>query len=69
MNNWTATNELRFVKRIDLIPVKSKPDFVTQKTVRILQQKWAGEIAQHDGSVERITEWRDVPVVENSDGI
>ena len=64
MNNWTATNELRFVERKERV----WPDYVEcsdswNKT--ILQQKWhLSEYIEGEGWKYSKTEWRDVPVVE-----
>lgn len=60
MSNWTATNELRFVKRrvYDYNPEKGR-------VVHILQQKWhLSEYIEGEGWKYSKTEWRDVPVVE-----
>ena len=58
MDNWIATNELRFEARkvYDYNP--------KGRVVRILQQKWLGEAEDSKGFLYEIEEWRDVPVVE-----
>ena len=62
MSNWIATNELRFVVRSEV-----SSDAVTGEAVewieRILQQKWQSDEKRpfYDCFM---TEWRDVPVVE-----
>ena len=54
MSNWTATNELRFVDR-----------GLYEDIEIVLQQKWE-TIARRDPTkdCEILSEWRDVPVVE-----
>lgn len=64
MSNWAATNELRFVdKTIKQVDQTGIVQVVT--TVRALQQKWE-TIARRDPTkdYEILSEWRDVPVVE-----
>lgn len=52
----TPTMELRFVERVD----NTKVEYVT---VRILQQKWAGEyLNPMTGNYAVKEEWRDVTV-------
>lgn len=66
MSNWTATNALRFANRIS-----SSTDAVVGNTIewrtRILQQKWENIVQVPNGNFEIVSEWRDVPVVEESD--
>jgi hypothetical protein len=52
----TPTNELRFVERylsLDNQPVR---------LLRILQQKWVGELHENRAAGKYVDEWRDVPV-------
>lgn len=49
MNNWTATNELRFVMREEF-----------HGLIKVLQQKWE----LNDPKFVYQSEWRDVPVAE-----
>ena len=63
MSNWGATNELRFVERKERV----WPDYVEcsdswNKT--ILQQRWETIVQFPSGNFETVSEWRDVPVVE-----
>jgi hypothetical protein len=51
MSNWTATNELRWVKR----------EYPIIETV--LQQKWQANVYDTKAQ-DYVHEWRDVPVVE-----
>ena len=65
MSNWTATNTLRFVERVEDVPVTGRPYITSRKTLRILQQKWhLAEYIEGEGWMYSKTEWRDVPVVE-----
>jgi hypothetical protein len=60
MSNWIATNELRFVMRVEDVPVTGRPYITSRKTLRILQQKWE----LNDPKFMYQSEWRDVPIVE-----
>jgi regulator of RNase E activity RraA len=61
MSNWTATNELRFVDKT-IKEVGAAGIIGRVFTVRTLQQKYESD--QFDDYGRYITEWRDVPVVE-----
>ena len=65
MSNWTATNELRFVKRILKWESGEGNTRIPLKTMNILQQKWE-KMARRDPTkdYEIVSEWRDVPIVE-----
>ena len=61
MSNWAATNQLRFVD------VKEYNTFHPDdgyEIVRTLQQKWENIVQMPNGDFEIVSEWRDVPVVE-----
>ncbi len=57
MSNWIPTNELRFVERGRY-----------EDTETVLQQKWADKDPTKENWLYPVKyEWRDVPVVEESD--
>lgn len=61
MSNWIATNELRYIKR----KFQSAMFEDVLMEGKVLQQKWE-TIAKRDPTkdYELLSEWRDVPVVE-----
>lgn len=63
----TPTNELRFVKRM-IVGEEVSPNTYSMKEVRVLQQKWEdlGRMNMY-WKDEYITEWRDVPLVEEDE--
>ena len=66
MSNWTATNELRFVKRVASTARLGGRDICSYR--RILQQKWEKVISVQGIASQKVgEEWRDVPVVEEEE--
>lgn len=67
MSNWIPTNELRFVEREENVheayDLATRTEYVSKRTLRILQQKWVSETLHIDiREWEFHEEWRDVPV-------
>lgn len=66
MTDWTATNELRFVERCikgELSHYYYGEPYYHTNIVRVLQQKWQSNEKRPFYNCF-MTEWRDVPVVE-----
>lgn len=56
------TMELRFVEREVTTTYPNYFHITETKTVRILQQKWTGELHENRAAGKYVDEWRDVPI-------